>query len=282
MRTSLGLVLLIAGCHPSATVEKTMPVASLGSYRTVSVRVHSSAFAAQGQAMYLEAQVLEKVRQKCGFERVDRADGGAADVLIDLNITGTGHGGGGWVSNSSTATVDTLLVLTDGQDGQLLGAAKIRGKSSGMIINNAPPENEATGAVAKSVAELLAKSGCTGPRIAKVVDPVVTPPDTGSGGSGSAAIAPPDESHRAEAEAKNDLGKEKLYAADYAGALGAFQAAFSLVPDPKYQFSICIVFGVQEQWDTAVAACQKAKSMNPPPALAAKIDRRIEQLQQRK
>ena len=53
------------------------------------------------------------------------------------------------------------------------------------------------------------------------------------------------------------------------------------MPDAKYQFSICIVYGVQDQWDTAVAACQKARSMNPPPALAAKIDRRIELLQHR-
>lgn len=261
-----------------------MPVASLGSYRTVAVRVHSSAFAAQGQAMYLEAQVLEKLRQKCGFERVDRASGEPADVVIDLNITGVGKGGEGWITSSSTATVDTLLVLTDGLDGQLLGAAKIRGKSSGMIVNNAPPENEATGAVAKSVADLLAKSGCTGPRIARVVDPgpIATPPNPNPGDGSATAVPPPDESHRKEAEAINDQGKEKLYAADYAGALAAFQRAFSLVPDPKYQFSICIVFGVQEQWDTAVAACQKARSMNPPPALAAKIDRRIELLQQRK
>lgn len=253
-----------------------MPVASLNSYRTVALRVHSSAFAAQGQAMFLEQQTLDNLRKKCGFERVE-AGGGAADVILDLNITGAGKGGGSWVSSGSSAYVDTLLVLTDGQDGQLLGAAKIRGKSSGVIINNAPPENEATGAVAKSVGELLAKSGCTGPRIAKVVDPGPTPPPPGDG----SAAPQPDESHRPEAEASNDQGKEKLYAADYAGALAAFEKANSLVPDAKYQFSICIVYGVQDQWDTAVAACQKARGMNPPPALAAKIDRRIELLQHR-
>ncbi len=255
-----------------------MPVASLNSYRTVALRVHSSAFAAQGQAMFLEQQTLDALRKKCGFEHVD-AGGGAADVVLDLNITSAGKGGGGWVSSGSTAYVDTLLVLTDGQDGQLLGAAKIHGTSSGVIINNAPPENEATGAVAKSIAEMFAKSGCTGPRIAKIVDPGPTtrPPP----GDGSAAMPPPDESRRVEAETSNDQGKEKLYAADYAGALAAFEKANSIVPDAKYQFSICIVFGVQEQWDTAIAACQKARSMSPLPALAAKIDRRIDLLQHR-
>ncbi len=254
-----------------------MPVASLNSYRTVALRVHSSAFAAQGQAMFLEQQTIEQLRKKCGFERVE-AGAGNADVVLDLNITNAGKGGGGWVSSGSTAFVDTLLVLTDGQDGQLLGAAKIHGTSSGVIINNAPPENEATGAIAKSIADIFAKSGCTGPRIAKVIDPGPTPPPPGDG---SNAPPPPDESRRAEAEAIADQGKEKLYAADYAGALAAFEKANSLVPDAKYQFNICIVFGVQDQWDTAIAACQKAKGMNPPPALAAKIDRRIELLQHR-
>ena len=51
--------LVIAACHPSATVENTMPIANLQSYRSLALRVHSTAFAAQGQAMQLESAVLE-------------------------------------------------------------------------------------------------------------------------------------------------------------------------------------------------------------------------------
>lgn len=268
-----------------------MPVANLQTYKTVALRVHSSAFAAQGQAMFLEQATLEDLRKQCGFSAVDRAGSQPADVVLDLNIISTGRGGGGWVTNSNLATVDTLLVLTDGTDGQLLGTAKIHGKSSGMIINNAAPENEAIGAVAKSVADLLAKSGCAGPRIAKVTPP---PTDTGTGtgtGTGSGTVttgtgtgsgtgtSAPDESHRAQAETLNDQGKEKLYVADMAGALALFQQANQLLPDAKYEFNVCIALGAQDQWDQALASCKHARSMNPPAALADKIDRRIDLLQ---
>ena len=264
-----------------------MPVANLQSYRSIGVRVHSNAFAAQGQTMRMEAAVLDRLRKKCQFDQVFRADQGRADILIDLNIAATARGGDtGW--SSSTASVDTLLVLTDGQDGELLGTARIRGKSSGMIINNAPPENEAIDIVAKTVADLLAKSGCTGPRVAKQM-PVVDPgpgPGTGSGsgvdpGPGSGSGSVPDESKRAEADALNDKGKERLYADDVPGALALFQQANRLLPDPRYGFNVCLALGTQEQWDAALAACRDARAMNPPAALAAKIDRRMEALAKR-
>jgi tetratricopeptide (TPR) repeat protein len=273
-------------CRPSATIERTMPVANLQSYRTIGVRVHSSAFAAQGQTMRMEAAVLDRLRKKCQFEQVLRADQGRADILIDLNIAATARGGDtGW--NSSTASVDTLLVLTDGQDGELLGTARIRGKSSGMIINNAPPENEAIDIVAKTVADLLAKSGCTGARVAKapIVDPGPGPgPGSGSAtdpGPGSGSGSPPDESKRAEADGLNDKGKERLYADDVPGALALFQQANRLLPDPRYGFNICLALGTQSQWDAALAACRDARAMNPSAALAAKIDRRMEALAKR-
>lgn len=256
-----------------------MPVANLQSYRTIGVRVHSNAFAAQGQTMRMEAAVLDRLRKKCQFDQVFRADQGRADILIDLNIAATARGGDtGW--SSSTASVDTLLVLTDGQDGELLGTARIRGKSSGMIINNAPPENEAIDIVAKTVADLLAKSGCTGPRVAKA--PIVDPgPGPGPATDAGVGAEPPDESKRAEADAINDKGKERLYADDVPGALALFQQANRLLPDPRYGFNICLALGTQEQWDAALAACRDARAMNPPSALAAKIDRRMEALAKR-
>lgn len=288
VRSPAWFLVLLAGCHPSATVDRTMPVANLQPYHSVALRVQSTAFASQGQAMLLESSVLDRLRQKCGFEQVARFSGAPADVIVDLNMTHTGRGGGGWVSNSSVATVDALLVLTDGQNGDLLGTATIHGKSSGMIINNAPPENEAVEVVAKTVADLLAKSGCSGPRIARAAPPPPPGPGTGSGsaggdgggsGSGSAGPPPPDDAKRAAAEALSDQGKEKLYAADVPGALAAFQQANALVPDPRYEFNVCIALAVQEKWDAAIGACQQARGMNPAPELATRIDRRLDLLQ---
>jgi hypothetical protein len=281
------LTALLASCHPSATVERTTPVANLKSYRTVALSVRSTAFASQGLASYLQTSVLQKLQRHCGFEQVGPAGGAPADVVLDLNITHSGRGGGGFVSNNNLATIDTLLVLSDGQSGDLLGTARIRGRSSGMIINNERPEQEAIEVVAKSVTDLMWKSGCAGPRVARVEPP---PPQTGSGsvahagsatGSGASqgsGTPPVDDARRAQAEALNEDGKLKLRSADMAGALAAFQQANALVPDPRYQYNVCLTLEAQEQWASAVAACKQARAMNPEPRLVAKIDKRLELL----
>lgn len=241
-----------------------MPIANLNTYRTVAVRVHSTAFASQGRAMQLEAAMLDNLKKKCGFEQVV-AGQTAADILLDLNITQAGRGGGGWISSDSTATLDAMLVLTDGQDGELLGTARVHGSSSGMI--SAPSEGEAIGAVAKSIADLLAKSGCAGARVAKAVPPPkVEDPK------------PPDETHRPEADALTAQGKEKLYAGDTAGALALFQQANSMLPDAHYEFNVCLALGLQEQWDNAIASCRRAKAMKSDEALATRIDRKLDLL----
>lgn len=268
----------LTACRPSATVERTMPVANLQSYRTVGLRVQSTAFAAQGLATFLETAVLEKLRQSCRFDQIGRPGATPSDVLLDLNITNTGRGGGGWIQNQNQASIDTLLVLTDGQSGELIGTARIRGTSSGIIVNNNRPENEAIDVVAKTVAELLSKSGCSGPRVAKTEPPPPkeTPPPPPPQGSNTPP--PPDESKRAEAETLNEQGKDKLRGADLVGALAAFQQANTLVPDAKYQYNICLTYEAQAKWDDAVAACKKARGMNPPAKLVAKIDHRLELL----
>ncbi len=281
---------VICACHPSATVERTMPVANLQSYRTVALRVHSTAFAAQGMAMYLEGAVLQHLHQQCGFEQISQGQT-PADVVLDLNVTQTGRGGNGWVQNQNKATLDTLLVLTDGQTNELLGTARIHGESSGMIINNAPPENEAIEVVAKTVADLLAKSGCSGPRVARA-EPPPAPPGPGSGagsavtppgpGSGSGSAAPVvDDAKRAEGDKLNADGGEKLRRADLAGALASFQQANQVAPDPRYVFNVCLTYEAMEQWDNAVGACKQARAMNPNAQLAAKIDHRLDLLAHR-
>jgi len=252
-----------------------MPVANLNTYRTVGLRVQSSAFASQGQATMLENAVLQKVQQSCSFTQVTHAGSTPADVVLDLNITNTGRGGSGWIKNQNEATIDTLLVLSDGQSGELLGTARIHGSSSGMIINNSVPENEAIDAVAKSVAELLAKSGCFGPRVAKAEPaPTPDPPATGSG-------ATPDDAKRHDAEQLNEQGKEKLRGADIAGALAAFQQANTLVPDARYEYNVCLAYEAQEKWSNAIEACKQARAMKPEARLVAKIDHRLELLKNR-
>jgi len=259
-----------------------MPVANLQSYRSVALRVRSSSDATQYLATQLETQTLQRLRAACGFERVGGADTTNADVVLDLNITNMSRGGSGFIRNENQVFVDTLLVLSDGQAGDPLGPATSHGKASGTVGNNAPQENEAIGAIAKSIGDLLAKSGCSGPRVAKAVPA----PDTGnaagsaqgSAAQGSAAAPMADESKRAEAEDLNNKGKERLFAADTAGALSFFQQAVKVLPDPKYQFNVCVALGAQEKWEDAIAACKQARSMNPSASLAQKIDNRLEGL----
>ena len=261
-----------------------MPVANLQTYRTVGLRVKSTAFASQGLAMFLESATLQHLQQQCRFDQIVRADQGVrADVVLDLNITGHRRGDEGLLSNQNVAIIDTLLVLSDGQSGDLLGTARIKGKSSGMIVNNAPPENEAIDVIAKTVADTLAKSGCAGPRIARTEPP----PDTGTGsgsatvgtGSGSGSSAPPiDDAKRAQAETLNEQGKEKLRSADIQGALANFQQAVSLVPDARYQYNVCLALEALEQWGNAVNACKQARGMTTESRLVSKIDHRLELL----
>ena len=250
-----------------------MPIANMQSYNSIALRVHSSAFAAQGQAMQLSNAIVNKLHASCSFAQVTEGQGAAADVALDLNVTNTQRGGGGLISNSSTARMDTLLVISDGQSGDILGTARIHGESSGMIINNAPPELEAIDVIAKTIVDMLGKSGCSGPRIAKAVPPP-PPPDPGH-------VEPPpvDETHRPEAEKLDDDGKQKLFAADIQGALTAFQQANALVPDARYEYNMCNALGRLEQWDKAIDTCKHAKTMNPKPELVAKIDHKIDLLQ---
>ena len=253
-----------------------MPVANMQSFHSVALRAHASTYTAQGQASQLESSVLAKLHQVCSFEEIGATQAQHADLIVDLNITGARRGGSGLISNANTAHLDTLLVISDGESGDLLGTARIHGESSGMIINNALPENEAIDVVAKTVADIFVKSGCSGPRIAKVVAPPVesTPPDPGH-----VEAAPPDESHRAEAEKLNEDGKQKLFVADVQGALAAFQQANALLPDARYEYNVCSALGAAEQWNQAIAACQQARTMNPKPALMTKIDHKIDLLQ---
>ena len=259
------------GCHPSASVENTMSVANLQSYGTVGLRVQSTVAPQATRA--LEASVDNHLRQECAFTQIARAGTPPPDVVIDLNITAMARGGNSFLKNPNLATIDTLLVLTDGRSGELLATSRIHGSSSGMGVSRVAPENEAIDAVAKAVADLLAKSGCSGPRVARAEPPPPPPPPPTPG-----SAAPPDQSHRDQADALNLEGTERLQTADAAGALSAFQQANALVPDPRYMFNACLALETEQRWDDAIAACKQARDLNPEPRLATKIDHRLDVL----
>jgi hypothetical protein len=290
------LVLITASaCHPSASVEHTTPVANLQTYRTIGLRVQSSTYASSSQAAYLESAVISRLEQQCGFEQVARFGAAPTDVILDLNVTDAGRGSTGWISNPGVARLDALLVLSDGLSGELLGTARIHGRSSGIMINYASPEIEAVDVVAKTIAELLAKSGCAGPRIARATPPVQTAPippsSTTTTTTNTVATSDPatttnlplaNSDKRAQAETLNDQGKDKLRSADIAGALASFQQANQLAPDPRYQYNICLTYEAQEQWDAAIGSCRQARAMTPDAQLGAKIDHRLDLLAQRR
>lgn len=274
-----------------------MPVANLQSYRTVEVRSRTNLPIAQGQAQLLQNWVMQRLGQVCGFERVNPA-GTPSDVVLDLNVMNIQRGGGGgWISNPNQALVDVLFVLTDSESGELLASSKVHGKSSGVIMNGAPPENDATEVVAKTIVDTLAKSGCAGPRVAKAPPPPPPGPKTNPNNTtvanntnnttanttNNTTTSPPppvDEARHAEAEQLNDQGKDKLQVADIEGALALFQQANAKSPEAKYAFNICLSFGSLERWSDADAACKQARSLGPDARLASKIDVQLDAIHQ--
>lgn len=271
---------VLAACHPSASVQRTMPIANLQTYHSVGLRI-TAVPQAQGQAYYLENAVLDRLHRTCGFESVTRAGGAPTDLILDLNVVAAGRGGSGWIQNANLATIDTLLVLSDGSNGELLGSARIHGQSSQMALNTSNPEQQAVDVVAQTIGDILGKSGCGGPRLAKVAPPP-PPPNTGSAtapgqGSGS-AVATSGDGHRADADKLNDQGKDKFRTADLNGALAMFEQANNVDPDPRYVLNICLAYEALEKWGDATASCKQARAMNPPPDLAAKIDHRLDLL----
>lgn len=248
-----------------------MPVANLQTYRTVALRVSSSPGASY-QQYSLEQSLTGALRQTCRFEAVGQPTGAPVDLLLDLTVTAAGRGGNGFIRNQNLATIDTLLVLTDGQTNELLGSARIHGESSQVDTGGGQsPEQQAVDIVAKTVAELLGKSGCSGPRVARAAPPPPAPPPVETPAH--------TEDHRAEADALNEQGKAKVRTAELDAAVQLFQQANQLAPDARYVYNICLAYEAGEQWDRALASCKEARGMNARPELVQKIDHRIDLLQ---
>jgi hypothetical protein len=264
---------LSATCRPSATVQRTTPVANLQTYRSALIRVAASP-EAQSQIPQLERSASDRVRTSCQFEQVLIGQSSTPpDLIVDLKIQRAFRGGDGIVQNPNLAIVDVTMVLSDGINDELIGSADIRGQSSQVLVGGAVPESQAVDAVAGKIAEVMSKSGCNGPRLARAAD---DPPGPDIGNPADAGPnAPPDDARKAQAEQLNDEGKELFRAAEMAAAKGKFEQAISIHADPRFLFNLCLAQETLKEYDQATATCQQVLGMSPAPRLAEKAKERL-------
>lgn len=291
----LGLVAVMAlpGCKPSVTVQRTVPLANLQPYTGVVVRATGASHRRRrGRsarlAFLLEHTAVDRIRSRCAFSDVrggsDAPPDAPADLLLDVTVRRSYRGGGGGlIQNQNQATVEVKLVLSDGVDEELIGAADIFGKSGGIVVNNVPPEEEAVTAVADSIAAMLVRSGCTGPRVARARPPAPRRPPAGGPGDGDVELVADQQSDTiAKAESENEEGKRLFRAADVPGAKMHFQAAIRLHRDARYVFNMCLAEESLGRIDAAVTTCRQVIAMKPEPALAEKARARLAILAQKK
>jgi hypothetical protein len=297
----LGVVLcvvLVAGCTPSATVQRTTPVANLQPYTGMVVRgTRAGRFGRGRLAFVLERAAVARIRRACSFRQVHaanrRTEPGPDDLLLDLTVQRSFRGGGGGlVQNENLATVDVKAVLSDGVDMELVGSADIRGQSGGLVIGEQSPEEEAINAVADSVTQMLVRSGCRGRRIARAHRPPASDqrgeepgPDGQEGtdpGTDPTGLTLASEDPMAKAEAANEEGKRLFRAADVAAAKVQFREAIRLHRDPRYVFNLCLAEEALGSIDAAITTCRRVQGMKPDGALAEKVKLRLKILADKK
>ncbi len=266
-----------ATCGPKATLTRTTPVANLQTYRSALIRVAAGA-EGQGQIADLERLAADRLRTSCQFEQVLVGQASTPpDLILDLNIQRSYRGGDGIVQNPNLAIVDVTMVLSDGINDELIGSAEIRGQSSAVLVGGSQPESQAVEAVAGKIAEVMSKSGCTGPRIARAPEepPPADNPSNPTVLDGGAGQAQPDDAKKAEAEKLNDEGKELFRSAEVAAAKSKFEQAIAIVPDARFLFNLCLAQETLKEWDQAVGTCQKVIDSNPPPRIGEKAKERL-------
>jgi len=286
----LGLAVVLAGCRPSATVQRTVPLANLASYTGVVIRATGASERRAGRlSLVLEHAAVDRIRRRCAFTDVQAGSDAPPDMPADLFLDVTVQrsfrgGGGGLIQNENQATVEVKLVLSDGADEELVGAADIRGKSGGIVVNDASPEEEAVNAVADSIANVLVRSGCSGPRVARARPPARRrpPPDTGTADGDVELVSEQQNDVVAKAEAENEEGKRRFRAADVPGAKFHFQAAIRLHRDARYVFNMCLAEEALGRLDAAVSTCKSVIAMKPEPALAEKAKLRLQILAEKR
>lgn len=272
--TSLGLGLFLttviaAGCGPKAVVQKASPVADLQVYRKVLVRGKSGQAAWQGDE--LANRTAAQLQALCGFDAVfaNQQSNGNFDLIVDLNILQTGRGGGGIIKNPNLAVVDVAMVLSDGLNDELLGSAQIRGQSSAVLVNGANPEQQALDVVSQQIGQILLKSGCSGPRIARNEPPVEEQPPP------KAEKPEVTEEQIAQAEDLNNRGKQYFREAQVDQAKSSFEQAIDLNPDPRYMMNLCLAYEALNDYDTAIATCEQVIQAKPEQRLVKKAEQRI-------
>lgn len=256
---------------PSATVRKTAPIADLQYYRTVRVRAGSAPEAASWAAV-LASATASKLGQFCKFERVDVGDRGASDLVVDLNIQRVFRGGTGIVQNPNLATMEVLMVLSDGANEDLVGSAWIRGQSPQVMVNASSPEQAALEAVSGKITEVMYESGCFAQRADRPAPPSAAPPVP------SGEATPTVE----QAEALNNEGKSLFRDARVQEAVAKFEQAFALHQDARYLFNLCFAYETMQRYDQALATCQQVLGMSPDPRLAEKARERIQSIESKR
>lgn len=288
----LGVVFL-GGCRPSATVQRTTPVANLQPYTGIVVRgTRGGRFGRGRLAHILERAAVARIRHACSFTEVvgagRRTEPGPDDLLLDLTVQRSFRGGEGLVQNENLATVEVKAVLSDGIDMELVGSADIQGKSGGLVIGQESPEEEAINAVADSVTQMLVRSGCRGPRIARAHRPAPAdprgeePPPDGEPGPDPTEVTLASSDPIAKAEAANEEGKRLFRAADVTAAKTQFREAIRLHRDPRYVFNLCLAEEALGSIDAAIATCKRVQGMKPDGALADKVKLRLKILADKK
>jgi tetratricopeptide (TPR) repeat protein len=260
-------------CGPSASVQRSTPVANLQIYRSVLIRAVGAGSTGQYTGS-LELTAATKLREKCKFEAVysyQQMPHANADLVVDVNILRSFRGGAGFIKNENKATVEVAMFLSDKVTDEILGSADIRAESSSVKLTGSNPELEAVNAAAAKVADILKASGCGLPRVARAVPKPVEPtppPDEQAGGPSPEDIQ--------QAETYNTEGKQAFRSADVAGAKAKFEQAIALVPSVKYYMNLCLANEALKDYPGALGACQKVVDDGSDQRLAQKATERMQ------
>ncbi len=267
------------GCTAKASVQRSTPVANLRVYNGVLIRAGASSLE-RWQAIELRERTAAHLQSQCAFAAVYTGEPqtqptAEIGLIVDLNVVGSSRGGGGLIQNPNVAVVDVAMALSDSRSDEILGSASIQGRSPAIAISGASgPEQSAIDAVAKQIATILVNSGCTGPRVAEVPHEPAKPVEPVSN-----EVSP---EQAAKAEALSTSGKDAFRAGDAAAAKSKFEAAIALNADPRYILNLCLAQDALDEFEAALATCQRVIDSKADQRLIDKAILRISYINERK
>lgn len=128
---------MLAGCVSSGSADVRTPLSpTVARMRSAVVRVTSTVRNSEEATQELEGAIVEQLRQRRAFERVYSgiaAPDRRADVSVDARVvqfTGVSELARGLVGAFAGQAVIVADVELRGTDGEVLGAAKVEGRSS--------------------------------------------------------------------------------------------------------------------------------------------------------